>query len=538
MNTVAIAPQITLQAMARKATGLIAAIAVALSIVAIRPLAASTFSAKADPALYRAAQAAPASTLPVIVRERTPASTEAEGIVWRLGGRVSRELPIIGSFAARVPARSLSALAEAPSVTRVWGDASIRMAGVDMNKYASWAPNTIWRASIGLDKQSYTGAGVGVAVLDTGVSPNQDLGSRLVYHASFAPDADVYDHFGHGTHMAGVIAGDGTLSNGAYQGVAPRANVVSVKVAAPDGSTDVSVVIDGLQWVYANRADYNIRVLNMSFGTDSTQGYLLDPLNYAVEQVWKKGVMVVVAAGNRGPNAGTITKPGDDPYVLTVGAVDVKGTSDRNDDVVAPFSSQGPTQDGFTKPDVVAPGITIVSDRDPGSMIDAAYPEARVGEHYFKGTGTSQATAVVSGLAALMFQANPSLTPDVAKATILGSAKNIATSGPGSGQGEVWVPGAVGAAASGTYVKTPANQLLAPSTGMGTLEGSRGSMHIYANLNGTGTLQMVTGEIGFNGTAWSGTAWSGTAWSGTAWSGTAWSGTAWSGTAWSDQAWN
>src|SRR5206468_9239433 len=142
---------------------------------------------------------------------------------------------------------------------------------------------------------------------------------------------------------AGIVAGDGTASSGQYVGVAPGVNLIPIKVASADGATDVSVVIAGLQWAVSHRAQYNIRVLNLSFGTDGKQAYSIDPLDYAVEQTWFSGIFVAVAAGNAGPASGTITKPGDDPYVVTVGADDTNGTSNVNDDVVAPFSSQGPT---------------------------------------------------------------------------------------------------------------------------------------------------------------------------------------------------
>ena len=482
---------------------------------------ASVRAPKADPALMQAAAAAPASTLPVIVRESQPGSADAERAVRSLGGTVTRELPIIGGFSAQVPAQSVQDLARSSSVSHLWGDAHIHMSSVSTSSYDTAAPNLVWRAETRVTQLAssiYTGAGVTVALLDTGVAPNADLGNRLVYEASFAPDTDVHDHFGHGTHMAGIIAGDGSMSGGQYAGMAPRANLVSVKVAAPDGSTDVSVVIDGMQWIYANRAQYNIRVMNLSFGTDSTQTYSLDPLDYAVEQLWNSGILVAVAAGNRGPTAGTITKPGDDPFVVTVGAADTGSSNARSDDTVAPFSSVGPTQDNLAKPDLVAPGISIVSDRCVGCTVDVAHPAARVGDNYFKGTGTSQATAIVSGVGALMFQANPSLSPNMAKAILMNTASGLSKQA-GSGSGLVDASSAVSAALLGpAYLKPPANQGVSPSTGQGTLEGSRGSMHVYADLNGDGTPEMVTGEIGWNGTAWSGTAWSGTAWSGDAWS--------------------
>ena len=269
---------------------------------------------------------------------------------------------------------------------------------------------------------------------DTGIIQSPDFGNRILTSVDFTHEADGIDHYGHGTHMAGIIAGNGSQSSGKWAGVAQKANLVSVKVAPTDGSTDVSVVIAGLQWIITNRAQYNIRVLNLSFGTDSLQPYAVDPLDYAVEQVWNSGVLVVAAAGNRGSNSGTINKPGDDPFVLTVGAMDGAGTLGKLNDMVMAFSSRGPTQDGLDKPDLVAPGVTIVSVRDPGSTVDTYHSDARVGTAYFKGTGTSQAAAVVSGVGALMFQAKPGLTNNQAKALLMGTAMPY-LAGNGGGQG-------------------------------------------------------------------------------------------------------
>ncbi len=301
-----------------------------------------------------------------------------------------------------------------------------------------------------------------------------------------------------------------------------------------------------------HRAQYNIRVLNLSFGTDSTQPYQVDPLDYAVERAWFAGIFVVVSAGNRGPGTGTLNKPGDDPFVLTVGAADLKNTIPASDDVIAEFSSGGPV--GGTKPEISAPGVTIVSSRAVGSSIDVAHPSARVGDAYFKGTGTSQAAAVVSGVAARMFQANPALTPNVAKAILVGTA------GKGAGLKNaplVDAAGAVQASLSHAYDKRPANQGLVPSTGLGSLEASRGSFHVYADINGDGIPEPVQGEIDVLGQAWDGRSWSGRSWSAESWasstwcayvgespgwearswSGRSWSGTSWDGRSWSGQNW-
>jgi serine protease AprX len=504
--------------------------------------------AKVDPGIADAAVQTPGATVRVIVKETVPASAAAETLVRSLGGRVTHQLPIVEGFSARLTAGDVSALARSSAVELVWGDASVRMSST--SSYDTEGPNTAWRHSIRLTQVegAYTGAGVTVAVLDTGVSQLPDFGDRVLARVDLTPDQDGFDRYGHGTHMAGIIAGNGASSAGEWRGVAPGANLVSVKVAGADGSTDVSVVIAGLQWVLANKSAYGIRILNLAFGTDSTQSYRLDPLNYAVEQVWLGGILVVTSAGNRGPSGGSINKPGDDPYVVTVGAADLRGTSDRDDDVVAPFSSWGATPDGYLKPDLVAPGITLVAPRTVGSTVDLQHPQAVVGAGYIKGTGTSQAAAVVSGVAALMFQAEPWMTPDVAKATLLGSAFKSWTYRSGGGAGLVDAAGAVIAARNGKFRFAPANLGLVPSTGLGSLEASRGSYHVNADPDGDGVWGVIQGEVDVLGQPWTATSWSATSWSATLWAAiaavtpgwgaTSWSATSWSGTSWSATSWS
>ena len=519
------------------------------------PDGSAQVGAKVDPGVARVAELAPDSTLRVIVRETDPPTDTAERLVSDLGGTVTHELPIIGSFSAHVPASALPELAGSDSVGLVWGDGRIRMSASPTSAYDALAPNTTWRQTIRLSQLdgTYDGTGVTVALLDTGVTPSADLSDRVLARVDLTLDHDGYDRYGHGTHMAGIIVGNGSASAGQWRGVAPGANLVSVKVAGADGSTDVSVVIAGLQWVLANRWTYNIRVLNLAFGTDSVQSYGVDPLNYAVEQLWFSGILVVASAGNRGPDGGTVNKPGDDPFVLTVGAADNHGTPDRSSTSVAPFSSWG-SPDGFRKPDVVAPGITIVSLRAPGSTVDGLHPNARVGDLYFKGTGTSQAAAIVSGVAALMFQANPWLTPDMAKGAFVKTAfRNASYRWPTAGEGLIDAQNAVQAATKGVGGISSPNAGLVPSTGTGSLEASRGSFHVMADVNGDGTPEEIVGEIDVLGMPWSATSWSATSWSQslwcqltsvspgwelTPWSGISWSGMSWSAISWSAISWS
>ena len=534
------------------------AAAVAITLLAVlgvqpRPDGSSAIASKVDPGLAADAAAAPASTVNVIVRETQPPSDVAERLVRSLGGTVTHELPILGGFSATVPGSALADLARSSSVRLVWGDGKISMSSSPTSLYNRLAPNTAWRQSIRLNQVDgdYDGGGVTVALLDTGVTESDDLGDRLLARVDLTPERDGFDGYGHGTHMSGIIAGTGAASDGQWMGVAPGANLVSVKVAGPDGSTDVSVVIAGLQWVVANRSTYNIRVLNLAFGTDSDQSYGIDPLDYAVEQAWFSGILVVASAGNRGPDGNTINKPGDDPFVLTVGAADNHGTPDRSSTTVAAFSSWG-SPGGFTKPDIIAPGITVVSVRDPGSTIDTLYPDARIGDSYFKGTGTSQAAAIVSGVAALMFQANPWLTPDLAKGILLKTAYKNGNYGHGAGAGMVDVGSALQAARNPNGVM-PANLSLVPSTGTGSLEASRGSFHVDADIDGDGIPDTVIGEIDALGQPWPAMSWSAYAWytspwseltavtpgwSAVSWSALSWSGTTWSAVSWSAVSWS
>jgi serine protease AprX len=491
---------------------------------------------EADPTSSRAL-ASP--RVAIVVRERSPASPLAERLVRSLGGNVTRKLPIVDGFAAEVPSGALGRLERSPLVAALWPDGRVKMADLDDDDeedddddeedddddpaYGGVAANTAWRGAVGLPalRGRYDGEDVAVAVLDTGVSPGADLRNTVALRVDFTPGHDGIDRFGHGTHIAGIIAGDGSSSRGTWRGVAPDAELISIKVAGPDGATDVSVVLAALQWAVTNRERLGIRVLNLAFGTDATSSYLVDPLDYAVERAWRAGILVVAAAGNRGPDAGTISKPGDDPFVLTVGAADVRGTADRRDDLVAPFSSRGPTVDGVAKPDLVAPGVSIVSVRAPGSWADRDRPEARVDTAYFKGTGTSQAAAVVSGIAALLFEADPSLTPDEAKAALMGTSSGLGGE-PGSGSGLVDAARAVEAVVSNQYGTTQINAAHAPATGSGAIEPSRGSYHVYSDLNGDNVPELVTGEVDVLGNAWNAQTWRDEAWSAQQWRATPW----------------
>ncbi len=402
----------------------------------------------------------------------------------------------------------------------------------------------------------FTGQGVDVALIDTGVSPVPGLdGANKLIHGpdlsleSQAPNLARFDTNGHGTFMAGLIAGkDSSLTPSstalpaasAYRGVAPDARVVSLKVATADGGVDVSQVIAAVNWVVDHKNDngMNIRVLNLSYGTNSSQSATLDPLSYAVERAWKAGIVVVAAAGNagyvKGGNSPCMANPAFNPYVIAVGGVDTMGTPVSSDDKVGAYSSAGAA--GCKSPDFVAPGSHIQGLRVANSYLDAAHPEGLLGTRYFRGSGTSQAAALTSGAVALVLQKFPNLTPDQVKKffATYGDALS-ATIGFQQGAGEIRLVAML--------PKTPANytQKLTNATGGGTLEAARGTDHLSRDgiaLSGEKDIFGKPFNAGTPGSSWSGGTWNGSTWSGSTWSGSTWSGSTWSGSTWSGSTWS
>jgi serine protease AprX len=455
------------------------------------------------------------------------------------GGRVLGDLPLVDGVSAVVPASRLRSLADARAVDAVTADREGRFVDFvwDDTPTASTFTRTV-QATSSWTRGTY-GKGVGVAVLDTGVSPMPDLAGRLVHGPDLSGEGTLVDSYGHGTVMAGLVAGDGVASasraGGAFPGVAPAAHVVSVKVAGRNGVVDVSTVLEAMHWISAYREQFGIRVLNLSWGVASTQSPSVDPVNHAVQRLWAEGIVVVVAAGNSGSSAGTITKPGDDPVVLTVGAYDDKGDLEPNNDGVPQWSSRGPTATGLAKPDLVAPGRTVVSLRSPGSTIEQNNPKALLAPSYIRGSGTSQAAAVTSGAAALLLANRPSLTPDQVKALLTSTTSPIPnTSRYAQGTGRLQLEAAVAAPAP-TAVQTLS------ASGLGSIDASRGNQRVVASCGGAQVE--IRGEIDvrcqpWDGSRWSGSRWSSDAWTGVAWKGAEWTGVAWKGVAWTDAAWD
>jgi serine protease AprX len=476
----------------------------------------------------------------VVVQARPGRTDAAARAVTEAGGTVGAALPLIDGFSALVPAAAMEALAESDAIRAVSVDDKVQFEEFSYDD-ASTASNFARTsgASAGW-AQGKLGAGVGVAVIDTGISQMPDFAGRVVHGPDLSGEGTLVDNYGHGTVMAGLIGGSGadsaSLATGKYTGVAPKATLVAVKAAGRNGAADVSTMLQAMHWVASYKDQYNIRVLNLSWGTKSTQDPAVDPLNYAVQRLWDLGIVVVTAAGNSGPQAGTVTKPGDDPVVLTVGAYDDKQNLDPADDSIPAWSSRGPTAQGLVKPDIVAPGRTLVSQRSYGSQVEVENPKALIAPSYIKGSGSSQAAAVTSGLVAQLLEARPTLTPDQVKSLLKGTATPIAGQ-TATNQGS----GRVNLAAAMTATPSTATQVRS-ATGLGSIEGSRGGMNVYTDCGNDGTMELIKGEIdvrceAWNGSSWTGSSWTGSSWTGSSWTGSSWTGSSWTGSSWTGSSW-
>jgi serine protease AprX len=368
------------------------------------------------------------------------------------GGVVTTPLEFLGGVAATLPSTAVAALQARPGIT-VTPDEVVEVAATDTatDLGTRLGPTDVagqdQLAALSLPDHwsPASGAGVGVALLDTGVADLPELEGRVVRGPDLSGDGDGIDHHGHGTFMAGLIAADGRVRDEAEPrfGVAPGAHIVSVKLAGRDGRTTMSRVLEGIGWAITNQDEHGIRVLSLSLGVATNRAPQADPLAMAVDAAWASGLTVVTASGNE---PGKVTSPGRSNWVVTVGATDTKGTPATGDDTLATWSGAGKVT-GTERPDVLAPGVSTVSLRVPGSRIDEDHPEARVGDHHFRGSGTSMSTALVAGAAAVLTELRPFATPDDVK----GALRTTATAVPGSRAGAVDLAAADEAEASAAW---------------------------------------------------------------------------------------
>lgn len=448
-----------LPAKARLLTTAVALVAAALSIsllgkppaateasLASQPLASSAAPGSLSPGLSRLSLAHPNRRVVVIIQfVRGVGAARGRALVRSLGGRPGLDLHIINGLSATMTAGAAGRLARSGLVHAVSLNAPIQES--TLVDFSPQKMDTVFNQDVQATNMwnFSTGNGVGVAVLDTGIDGNlpdfrnsqSGTSSRVIASVAVDPGATTMaDMYGHGTHVAGLIGGNGGYRDpsdpnyGVYAGTAPDANLIEVKISDDQGNSTTLDAIYGLQFIVDHQAQYNIRVVNMSFRSRSEQSYTTDPLDAAAEQAWFHGIVVVAAAGNLGTAADAVSyAPGNDPYVITVGAADDQGSKGPGNDVETSWSSRGVTQDGFTKPDVLAPGAHIVSLLAPGSAFASLCPSCIVNNDYFQASGTSMAAPIVSGAVADLLAVHPDWTPDMVKGAIVNTAQPLSGGG-------------------------------------------------------------------------------------------------------------
>ena len=357
------------------------------------------------------------------------------------------------------------------------------------------------------------GQGVTVAVVDSGIVKNQDLGARLLKSVNFNPSYhDSADRYGHGTFVASIIGGNGKHSNGKYIGLAPQVNLVNARVSNDQGMSTESDVVSALQWIYNKRTNYDIRVVNLSLNSSVAQSYHTSPLDAACEILWFNGIVVVVSAGNNG--TATLFPPANDPFVITVGATDDKQTVNLTDDVISTFSAYGTTESGFVKPDLVTPGRNIVGVLPENDQLNMSrsYPQNRVDYNYFKMSGTSVSAPMVSGAVALLLQDEPNLTPDQVKYRLKATAN------------QSW-PGYNATTAGAGYLDVYAAVY-------GTTTQSANTNISASQLLWTGSNPVTWGSVQWNSVQWNSVQWNSVQWNSVQWNSVQWNSVQWNSDYW------
>jgi len=462
----------------------------------------------------------PGQPVQVIVTARGNAAP-LESAVRASGGKVKYDYGTVNSFAATVPSTMVDRLNHDAAVKGLTVDSPVKWQGAVssttlLNRYdtLSRVPSVAWNG------KNLDGTGVQVAVIDTGVWPHNDLvqpspsvpgngGNRLISLYTNPLATDPLDHYGHGTHVAGIIAGNGYDSTGQYIGVAPNSMIVSVKVSNDLGNATEGDVIAGLDWVYqANRHGMQIRVVNLSVTSTVAQSYHQSALDAMVEKLWFTGVVVVVSAGNNG--SAPIYAPANDPFVVTVGSIDDQYQTTLAGSIMAPWSNYGLTQDNIRKPEVVADGSHVVSLLAPASYLSLNHSGNVVGTSYFKMGGTSMAAPEVAGMVALMLQANPNQNNEKVKREL-----ETAT-----------VP--FGTTAYTPWLGTNGGFLDASAIGKVADQDANAGDAVSEDFN-PGTGAILAGGAVWTDAQWANAAWNNTSWANTSWANTSWANTSWAG---------
>jgi serine protease AprX len=488
-----------------------------LSLFSPAPTAQISESLAIQPQLLELAAQNSAQRVQVIVQKASD-RPDAEALVVRLGGQVMEDLSIINAFAAEMPAGAVLDLARSEAVHWISLDAKVASAAcaqcVDTTKLLNSYIQTIKADQVWNAAPYIQGQGIGIAIVDSGINPNGDLYTNMGINRQVADirfnsdyNQNASDGYGHGTHVSSVAGGDGSESGGKYIGVAPMVNIINVKVSNDDGSAMLKNVVQGLQWVLENKDKYNIRVVNLSLNSSVAESYRTSPLDAAVEILWFNKIVVVASAGNQG--SGAIYPPANDPFVITVGATDDKGTSSLSDDVIATFSAYGVTSDGISKPDIVAPGKNIVARLVNSNMgLANAHPENKVSNGvYFRMSGTSVSAPMVSGAVALLLQDEPTLTPDQVKYRLMASANK---NWPG------YNASMAGAGYLNVYDAVKGTSNLSANTGF-----------FASQLLSSGSAPITWSSVGWNSVGWNSVGWNSVGWNSVGWNSVGWNSDYW-----------
>ena len=474
----------------------------------------------------------PEPRVKVIVQQWDGADLSVTTLVASLGGTVTSDLPVINGFAATVDESDVAAVAAASGVRAVSLDAPVLAQSLP----ADGGAPSVHKDVVGATEATASGArgaGVTVALIDTGISAVGPVAGRLVAVptatgseacVNFSGEAGCHDTYGHGTFIAGLI-----------NDVAPDANLLALKLSGRDGTSDVSRLLKAIGWVIANKDAYGIKVVNLSVRTYSPLSYRIDPVNLAVERAWAAGLTVVVSAGNQGPGPSSVAKPADDPWVITVGSTDDQGTTTVADDVVSSFSARGPSiPDGVVKPDVAVPGRSLISLRSPGSEADLRYPYF-VDSTYRRGSGTSFSAGLVSGAAAVLMAADPAVGPDRVKFALAATGRPIANATANDAGAGTFDVAAALTAPAGLANGDLFHPLLWPYR-TASLTDVAGSVFEAQWLAGTWQGSNWQGS-NWQGSNWQGSNWQGSNWQGSNWQGSNWQGSNWQGSNWQGSNW-
>jgi serine protease AprX len=531
--------------------------AVVLSLGASLPASASNGNSSPSStfisaALLSQAQANPSSSYPVIVQG--DGSTDADHLAHKIGAwaasadkgsdankivhdQVKSEFSSINGVAVTLTGRQISQVYAHGNdgLLSITSDAPVHTSGT-----IKWTSNQLWPYESGAsnnwetDQNATVAANMpAIAIVDSGVQSRADFGSRLLtsVNLSTLPNNSSGDGRGHGTFVAGVAAG----SSDGYAGTAPGANLVSIDVLDDTGMGMTSDIINACQWILDHKAQYNIRVANFSLHSSITAPFWIDPLDRAVEKLWFDGITVVAAAGNYGSASGAsgvLFSPGDDPFVITVGAADIGSKANTKDDSVAPWSAWGSTIDGFEKPEIAAPGRYMVGPTPMTSSLVAERPASVVAPGYIQLSGTSFAAPVASGVAAQILARHPNFTPDQVKGALMLSARPVnGMVGGAAGVGEI-------TANKAAQVTDPPNpnagldQFVIPSSTNG------GTSFDAASWNSTALANASWDSVSWNSASWNSASWNSVSWNSVSWNSASWDSASWNSVSWNSVSWD